>query len=191
MSRYLPRDRFWFLKDSFIHTGPPRLLSGLYVPYMSSKGAGFAYVGDGQLKVLMEELLDLNLLDKEDRYVNLLDFYEIPKQPHKSSSSSGIVDTISRENKIPMDNISYANPKIYIPMGDLLRRVESSPPIVHDTVDLDALLATPYSYALQHLIKKQVKGCRYRYDGPCDHEIYDIRLERSRTRDEAHHRGQV
>lgn len=185
-SRLLPRDRW---KG---YVSGPRLLSGLYVPYISPKGPGFAHVGDELLKVLQEELLDLSLLDEEDRYVNLLDFYEIPKQPHKSSSpSSGVFDTISREKKMPMNNMSDANPKRYRPIGDLLRRVESVPQDFLVPVDMDALLATPYTYALQQPIEKRVKDHHYYDDGPCDHEIYDIRLERSRSRDEAHHRGEM
>lgn len=159
--------------------GPPQLVPGLFVPFVTSKGAaGFAYVGNVLLKVLVEELRDLSLLDEEDRYVNLLDFYEIPASPLKSSSlspSSGIIATINKVKKVKWTNMSYANPKEYRSTEALLRRVKSHLPVVYDVVDIDALLATPYTYALQPTR---------------DHRL-DHRLDRSRQRDLAYHRGEI
>ncbi|KAG5360656.1 hypothetical protein CJU89_3734 [Yarrowia sp. B02] len=167
---------------------------GLYIPVEHEGAVTFAYIGEGLLELLEDELSELGQLEEEDRYVNMHDLYDIPSQTRGGSGPR----TYFREDEryYLRSKPEYFGLEEFVAKSDLLQQVQKDPPPVFPVYHIDALMANPYTYGLQvpskkypfHVAKNNNYGVEF---GELAQEVYDIRLERSRQRDKAHYYGRM
>lgn len=159
----------------------------LCFPIVSKSWLGFVSVDSQVIESLITQLESLEQLDQEDRYVNLHELIDLPEDEEEVEVEypQALTSTKTSRRLPGMAEPCYFGLKIDYPATqDLHQMIRVHPPPLREAYDMDALLATTFTYAVQHPIKNNPKGLEELngYNSG-DEDIYDIRMERSRSRD--------
>lgn len=118
---------------------------------------------------------------------------EVHDSPHSEKHEQELEDHTVRDYEIKEEY--YNDSDDFKSAQKLHSQLSINPPPLFPLYDMDALLAMPETYALQHPLHhskypKETLRDLGGYESHDDETVYDIRLERSRRRDYAFHHGE-
>lgn len=162
----------------------------LCFPIVSKSWLGFVSVDSGVAHSLATELENLEMLDEEDRYLNLHDLIDMPEENHEQPEALTSRSASYHVHRFNPNFPFILNQHIFSSTKEIQRKIRENPSRRREAYDMDALLANAYTYAVQYPIKNNPPGLEELngYNSG-DEDIYDIRMERSRRRDYAFSTG--